>query len=84
MRQLKEYLIQHQYLIYSNNYLDYLQTWVKKLCFMNSLEANIRNNKTKGQLNAIRDNGNVPAIIYGGKDENQKIHISKKLLKTLI
>ena len=51
---------------------------------MNSLEANIRNNKTKGQLNAIRDNGNVPAIIYGGKDENQKIHISKKLLKTLI
>jgi len=51
---------------------------------MNSLEANIRNNETKGQLNAIRDNGNVPAIIYGGKDENQKIHISKKLLKTLI
>ena len=47
---------------------------------MNSLEANIRNNKTKGQLNAIRDNGNVPAIIYGGKDENQKIYISKKLL----
>ena len=51
---------------------------------MNSLEANIRNNETKGQLNAIRDNGNVPAIIYGGKDENQKIYISKKLLKTLI
>ena len=51
---------------------------------MNSLEANIRNNETKGQLNAIRDNGNVPAIIYGGKDENQKISISKKLLKTLI
>ena len=50
---------------------------------MNSLEANIRNNETKGQLNAIRDNGNVPAIIYGGKDENQKIYISKKLLKTL-
>ena len=51
---------------------------------MNSLEANIRTNQTKGQLNAIRDNGNVPAIIYGGKDANQKIHISKKLLKTLI
>ena len=48
---------------------------------MNSLEANIRDNKTKGQLNAIRNNGNVPAIIYGGKDENQKISISKKLLK---
>jgi len=51
---------------------------------MNSLEANIRDNSTKGQLNAIRDSGNVPAIIYGGKDQNQKISISKKLLKTLI
>ena len=51
---------------------------------MNSLEANIRDNKTKGQLNLIRANGDVPAIIYGGKEENQKISISKKLLKTLI
>ena len=51
---------------------------------MNSLEANIREKSTKGQLNAIRDNGNVPAIIYGGKDQNQKISISKKLLKVLI
>ena len=51
---------------------------------MNSLEANIRENATKGQLNAIRNNGDVPAIIYGGKDPNQKISISKKLLKSLI
>ena len=51
---------------------------------MNSIEANIRNNKTKGQLNSIRSSGNVPAIIYGGNDQNQKISISKKLLKTLI
>ena len=51
---------------------------------MNSLEANIRDNKTKGQLNLIRAKGDVPAIIYGGKEENQKISISKKLLKTLI
>jgi len=51
---------------------------------MNSLEANIRDNSTKGQLNAIRNNGNVPAIIYGGKDQNQKIFISKKLLKVFI
>ena len=51
---------------------------------MNSIEANIRNNSTKGQLNAIRKSGNVPAIIYGGKDKNQKISISKKLLKTFI
>ncbi len=51
---------------------------------MNSLDANIRTNSTKGQLNAIRGNGNVPAIIYGGKDENQKVSISKKLLKILL
>ena len=51
---------------------------------MNSLEANIRDNSTKGQLNSIRSNGGVPAIIYGGEDKNQKITVSKKLLKTLI
>ena len=51
---------------------------------MNSLEANSRDNKTKGELNAIRDNGAVPAIIYGGKNENQKVSISKKTLKNLI
>ena len=51
---------------------------------MNSLEANIRENNTRGQLNTIRDNGDVPAIIYGGKSENQKVSISKKLLQVLI
>ena len=51
---------------------------------MKSLVANIRNNSTKGQLNAVRKSGNVPAIIYGGKDQNQKVSISKKLLKILI
>ena len=51
---------------------------------MNSLDANIRDNSTKGQLNAIRLNGNVPAIVYGGKDKNIKISISKKFLKALI
>ena len=51
---------------------------------MNSLDVNIRNTSTKGQLNTLRNSGNVPAIIYGGKEENQKITISKKLLKNLI
>ena len=51
---------------------------------MISLDANTRDNKTKGELNAIRDSGNVPAIIYGGKDKNEKISISKKLLKLTI
>ena len=51
---------------------------------MNSLDANIRNTKTKGELSALRNNGNVSAIIYGGEAQNEKISISKKLLKYLI
>jgi len=51
---------------------------------MISLEATVRDNKTKGQLSAIRSSGNVPAIIYGGKGENEKVSISKKILKSTI
>ena len=51
---------------------------------MNSLQANIRNTKTKGELSSLRDNGSVPAIIYGGEAQNEKIAISEKLLKSLI
>ena len=51
---------------------------------MNSIDANIRNTKTKGELSALRNNGNVPAIIYGGEAQNEKISISKKILKSLI
>ena len=51
---------------------------------MNSLDANIRNTKSKGDLSALRNNGGVPAIIYGGEAQNEKISISKKLLKSLI
>ena len=51
---------------------------------MISLNATVRDNKTKGQLSDIRNNGNVPAIIYGGEDQNEKISISKKILKSLI
>ena len=51
---------------------------------MNSLEAQIRTNVTKGELNTLRSNGSVPAIVYGGKEDNIKVSISKKLLKTLI
>ena len=51
---------------------------------MNSLDANIRDTKTKGDLSSLRNNGGVPAIIYGGEAQNEKISISKKLLKSLI
>ena len=51
---------------------------------MISLEATVRDNKTIGQLKAIRKNGSVPAIIYGGKEENEKISLSTKILKSTI
>ena len=51
---------------------------------MISLDANIRNTKTKGQLSSLRNSGNVPAVIYGGEAQNETISISKKLLKSLI
>jgi len=51
---------------------------------MNSLDASIRNNKSKGELSSLRLNGNVPSIIYGGTAENEKISISKKKLKFLL
>jgi len=51
---------------------------------MNSLEASIRNTKSKGEVNSLRLKGEVPAIIYGGTEENQKISLSKKQIKFLI
>ena len=51
---------------------------------MNSLEAILRKTETKGQLNKLRDQGNVPAVVYGGKTENQKISLTKKQVKTLL
>ena len=51
---------------------------------MISLDANIRNTKTKGELSALRNSGGVPAVIYGGEAQNETVSISKKLLKSLI
>ena len=51
---------------------------------MNSLEASIRNTKSKGDIRSLRINGSVPAIIYGGAGQNEKISISKKILKSLL
>ena len=51
---------------------------------MNTLEANIRNTKTKGELNTLRSRGEVPGVIYGGKDKNQNISVSKKTLTNLL
>ena len=51
---------------------------------MNSLEANTRNTKSKGDVRSLRLAGNIPGIIYGGKDENQKVTVLKKTLKSLL
>ena len=51
---------------------------------MNSLEANTRNTKSKGDIRSLRLAGNIPGIIYGGKDENQKVTVLKKTLKSLL
>ena len=51
---------------------------------MNSLEANIRNTKSKGDVRSLRLNGNVPAIIYGGSEQNEMVSVSKKTLKSLL
>ena len=51
---------------------------------MNSLEANTRNTKSKGDVRSLRLSGNVPGIIYGGSAQNEKVSVSKKTLKFLI
>ena len=51
---------------------------------MSIIQATIRETKTKGQVNELRSAGNVPGIVYGGEQPNEKISISTKELKNLI
>ena len=51
---------------------------------MSTIQATIRNTKTKGQVNLLRQNGQVPGIIYGGENPNEKISLSKKEVTSLI
>ena len=51
---------------------------------MNTLEANTRNTKSKGDVRSLRLEGIVPGIIYGGSEKNEKISVSKKILKSLL
>ena len=51
---------------------------------MSIIQATIRETKTKGQVNELRSTGNVPGIVYGGEQPNEKISISTKELKNLI
>ena len=51
---------------------------------MNNLKAIKRNNLTSGSNNKLRADGFVPAILYGGKDPNQNISVSKKEISGLV
>ena len=51
---------------------------------MSTIQATIRNTKTKGQVNLLRQTGQVPGIVYGGENPNEKISLSKKEVTSLI
>ena len=51
---------------------------------MSNLKAIKRDTNTSGSIKKLREKGFIPAILYGGKDTNQKISIQKKDLKNII
>ena len=51
---------------------------------MSNLKALKRENTSSGSTNKLRKDGLIPAILYGGKDPNQKISIEKKAVRDII
>ena len=51
---------------------------------MSDLKAIKRENSSAGSTNKLRSSGLIPAILYGGKNPNQKISIEKKDIKNII
>ena len=51
---------------------------------MSNLKAIKRENTSTGSTNKLRTSGFIPAILYGGKDPNQKISIEKKAIRDII
>ena len=51
---------------------------------MSNLKATKRDNASSGSTNKLRATGFIPAILYGGKDPNQKISIEKKAVREII
>ena len=51
---------------------------------MTLIDATLRDTKTKSDIRNLRLKGMIPAIVYGGKENNQKIYLSKKKINTLI
>ena len=51
---------------------------------MHSLDANTRDSKSKGDVRSLRLAGNIPGIVYGGPEQNQKITVLKKTVNSLL
>ncbi len=51
---------------------------------MSNLKAIKRDNTSTGSTNKLRASGFIPAILYGGKNPNQKISIEKKAIREII
>ncbi len=51
---------------------------------MSNLKAIKRENTSSGSTNKLRADGFIPAILYGGKNPNQKISIEKKAIRDII
>ena len=51
---------------------------------MININANKREKSSTGYTNKLRSEGFIPAILYGGKNANEKISIAKKDLKNFI
>ncbi len=51
---------------------------------MSNLKAIKRDSASSGSTNKLREKGLIPAILYGGKNPNQKISIDKKDIANII
>ena len=51
---------------------------------MNILKATKRTSVTTGQVNKLRLEGYIPAVLYGGKKSNLNISLKKMQLQDLI
>ena len=51
---------------------------------MNILKATKRTTVSSGQINKLRSDGFIPAILYGGEKKNLNISLKKLLLKDII
>ena len=51
---------------------------------MSNLKAIKRDGVSSGSINKLRATGFIPAILYGGKDPNQKLSIEKKAIREII